>query len=344
MNEFSKSKKNDDFKEETEKLKSEKDKVKEPPQKSEIITSINANTNVLGREQQICICPFCKMKIFTEIEHEVSWIGIVLSVMLLLFFKIYGIICLVILLRFTQNTTHSCPNCLNKIGIYTIFDALSLQDKVFTLQLASFGLVITKKHIFSIILGVIFIILFIAFISSLSFTKQILKESWSDYLTICSGGEKLCNEKFLYKEISWIGYVIRVNFNDNFFSRSRVFFLVKMDENEESDKTDLVIEVTDKIYSKYKIDIMNITRGDEIEFNATVRQTPNYQTRVPIVTLDNIRITGRNININPHVHEEGRYGTKGGNVEKGQKIYNELPNVISQGKKHLQKPKQGDIS
>jgi len=344
MNEFSKSKKNDDLKEETEKLKSETDKVKEPPQKSEIITSINANTNVLGREQQICICPFCKMKIFTEIEHEVSWIGIVLSVMLLLFFKIYGIICLVILLRFTQNTTHSCPNCLNKIGIYTIFDALSLQDKVFTLQLASFGLVITKKHIFSIILGIIFIILFIAFISSISFTKQILKESWSDYLTICSGGEKLCNEKFLYKEISWIGYVIRVNFNDNFFSRSRVFFLVKMDENQESDKTDLVIEVTDKIYSKYKIDIMNITRGDEIEFNATVRQTPNYQTRIPIVTLDNIRITGRNININPHVHEEGRYGTKGGNVEKGQKIYNELPNVISQGKKHLQKPKQGDIS
>ena len=50
--------------------------------------------------------------------------------MLLLFFKIYGIICLVILLRFTQNTTHSCPNCLNKIGVYTVFDALSLQDKV----------------------------------------------------------------------------------------------------------------------------------------------------------------------------------------------------------------------
>ena len=343
MNENSKSKKNDDFNEETEKLKSDSSKNKDSRPKSEIITSISTNNNILGREQQICVCPFCHMKIFTEIEHEVSWIGIILGVMLLLFFKIYGIIVLVVLLRLTQNTTHSCPNCLNKIGIYTIFDALSLQDKVFTIQLASFGLVITKKHIFSLVIGLIFILLFIFFISSISFSKKILKETWSDYLQICSGGPALCNAKFLYQEISWIGYVIRVNFNDNFFSRTRVFFLVKMDENVESDKTDLVIEVTDQIYNKYKIDIMNITRGDELRFNATIRQTPNYQTKVPIVTLDNIKLTGRNININPHVHEEGRYGTKGGNVEIGQKIYNELPNVVSQGKKHLQKHNENNI-
>ena len=339
MNEKSKSKKNDDF-EETEKLKQENNKNKESSQKSEIITSIDTNNTIFGRDQQICVCPFCKMKIYTEVEHEISWMGIIFSIILLLIFKIYGIICLVILLRFTQNTTHSCPNCLNKIGIYTVFDVLSLQDKVFTIQLGSFGLIITKKHIFNLITGIIIIILFISFISSISFTKKILKETWADYLSICSGGGSLCNTKFLYQEISWSGYVIRVNFNDNFFSRSRVFFLVKMDENVESDNTDLVIEVTDKIYSKYKIDILNITRGDEIEFNATVRQTPNYQTSIPIVTLDNIRLTGKNININPHVHEDGRYGTKGGNVQKGQKIYNELPNVVSQGKKNLQKSKK----
>ena len=110
-----------------------------------------------------------------------------------------------------------------------------------------------------------------------------------------------------------------------------------MDENTESDKTDLVIEVTDRVYNKYKIDILNITRGDEIQFNATVKQTPNYQTKVPIVSLDEMKITGRNININPHVHEEGRYGTQGGRIDKGEKVYNELPNVVSQGKKNLQK-------
>ena len=116
MNEKSKSKKNDDF-EETEKLKQENNKNKESSQKSEIITSIDTNNTIFGRDQQICVCPFCKMKIYTEVEHEISWMGIIFSIILLLIFKIYGIICLVILLRFTKNTTHSCPNCLNKIGI-----------------------------------------------------------------------------------------------------------------------------------------------------------------------------------------------------------------------------------
>ena len=330
-------KKSDDYKEETDKLKSEASKNKESSQKSEIITSIETNNIIFGRDQQICVCPFCHMKIFTEIEHEISWLGIVLVIMMILFFKIIGIILSVLVIRFTQNTTHSCPNCLNRIGVYTVFDALSLQDKVFSLKFSSFGIVITKKHLFSIVLGLIFIILFITLVSTVSFTKQILKESWSDYVKICAQGETLCNAKFLYQEISWLGYVIRVNFNDNFFSRNRVYFLIKMDENAESDKTDLIIEVTDRVYNKYKIDILNITRGDEIEFNATVKQNPNYQTRVPIVTLDEMKITGRSIYINPHVHEDGRYGTQGGRIDEGQKVYNELPNVVSKGKKNLQK-------
>jgi hypothetical protein len=330
-------KKSDDYKEETDKLKSEASKNKESSQKSEIITSIETNNIIFGRDQQICACPLCHMKIFTEIEHEISWLGIVLCILMIIFFKIIGIILSVVVIRFTQNTTHSCPNCLNRIGVYTVFDALSLQDKVFSIKFSSFGIVITKKHLFSIVLGLIFIILFITLISNVSFTKQILKESWSDYVKICAQGETLCNTKFLYQEISWLGYVIRVNFNDNFFSRNRVYFLIKMDENAESDKTDLIIEVTDRVYNKYKIDILNITRGDEIEFNATVRQNPNYQTRVPIVTLDEMKITGRSIYINPHVHEDGRYGTQGGRIDEGQKVYNELPNVVSKGKKNLQK-------
>lgn len=336
MKEKSESKKNDDYKEETEKLKSETIPNRESQKKSEIMTSININDIIYGREQQICVCPFCKEKIITDIEHEASWIGIVLSVLFLIIFKIYGIIFIVVAIRFTQNTTHFCPRCLNKIGIYTIFDALSLQDKVFTFKFSSFGLVITKKHIFSIILGFICIIVFISFISTITFSKQIMKETWADYLSICSGGESICKTKFLYQEISWSGNVIRVNFNENFFSRTRAFFLVKMDQNINNDKTDLVIEVTDSVYNKYKIDIMNITRGDEIEFNATVRQTPNYQYKVPVLTLETIRLTGRNININPHVHENGRYGTNNmGEIPEGQKVYHELPNVVSKGKKHL---------
>ena len=242
----------------------------------------------------------------------------------------YGIIFLVIIIKLTQNTIHTCPNCLNKVGVYTIFDALSLQDKVFTIQFSHFGMIITKKHLFGMLSFFIFGIIFYFILSSISFTKAILKESWNDFNLICSQGESICSTKFLYQEISWTGFVIRVNFNDNFFSRVRVFFLIKMNEDVNSDKTDLILEVTDKIYNKYKIDIMNITRGDEISFNATVKQIPSKKgNNVGIVVLDEIKLTGRNIHINPHVHEDGRYGTEGNNFEEGKQMYEELPNVVT---------------
>ena len=328
MKEISESKKNDDIikEEENQKLKSDTNSNLESP----IISSIDTNNNIFGKEQQMCICPFCKMRMFTDIDQEVSWIGIVLSILILIFFKMYGIIFLVIIIKLTQNTIHTCPNCLNKVGVYTIFDALSLQDKVFTIQFSHFGMIITKKHLFGMLSFFIFGIIFYFILSSISLTKAILKESWNDFNLICSQGESICSTKFLYQEISWTGFVIRVNFNDNFFSRVRVFFLVKMNEDVNSDKTDLILEVTDKIYNKYKIDIMNITRGDEISFNATVKQIPSAKgNNVGIVVLDEIKLTGRNIHINPHVHEDGRYGTKGGNFEEGKQMYEELPNVVT---------------
>ena len=336
MKEISESKKDDDLKDkedEKQKLKPESN-PKNANSNSSIITSTNTNINIFGKEQQMCVCPFCHMKMFTDIEHEMSWIGIVLCILTLLFFKLYGIIFLILIIKFTQNTTHSCPNCLNKVGVYTVFDALSLQDKVFTVQLSHFGIIVTKKHLFGLLTFVIFGFIFYSIISSISFTKKVLKESWGEFNEICLKSEKECSIKFLYQEISWTGFVIRVNFNDNFFSRVRVFFLVKMNENENSDRTDLVLEVTDRIYNKYKIDIMNITRGDEIAFNATIKQTPSiYGNKITMAVLDKIQLTGKNIQINPHVHESGRYGTKGSQIEEGKQMYNDVPNVITTGKK-----------
>ena len=43
----------------------------------------------------MCVCPFCKIKVFTDIDHVVQWIGLVLSISFLIFCKIYGIILII---------------------------------------------------------------------------------------------------------------------------------------------------------------------------------------------------------------------------------------------------------
>ena len=79
MDEKSKLKKNDDF-DETEKLKSDTNKNKESPKKSEIITSIDTNNTIFGRDQQICVCPFCHMKNYsTKISRDLMAYNLVME-------------------------------------------------------------------------------------------------------------------------------------------------------------------------------------------------------------------------------------------------------------------------
>ena len=57
---------------------------------------------------------------------------------------------------------------------------------------------------------------------------------------------------------------------------------MKMDKNNDQDYTDMVLDVTDAIYKKYKIDIMDLRRGDEIAFNCTLRTVISQESNKPI--------------------------------------------------------------
>lgn len=335
MKEIESLKKDDDYKakkkeEDEKKKKDKKDSLKN------IITSEEGKINEFGREQQMTICQFCHNKIYTNVEQEVSWFGIFLCIFLLILLKFYSIILIVLLIPLTQSTIHTCPNCLNRIGVHTFYDSLSLKDKIFSFQFLSFGIIITKKQLLGLFIFIFFLIVLYVIMASLSFQKQILKESWDDFQKICSGDESKCNMIFRYQDISWKGYVIRVNFNENFFSRNRAIFLMKMDPTIQ-EGTEMVLEVTDTIYNKYKIDIMKISRGDQILFNATITNTVS-PVRAEVYFL---QLLGNKIHIEPHIHKSGRYTTGEGEVSKGKQLYYELPNVISNENKLIKQNETG---
>ena len=104
----------------------------------------------------MAVCQYCQSRIFTNIEQQTSWFGILLSLILFFTFKLYSLLLILLVIPLTQSTIHTCPNCLNRIGIRTFYDTLSLSDKVFTFQLFSIGVIITKKQL----LGIFFFVLF----------------------------------------------------------------------------------------------------------------------------------------------------------------------------------------
>lgn len=116
-------------------------------------------------------CPYCSKRIVTEVEHESTWIGIMLSILLFLIFKIFSFPLIMILIPLTQKTNHKCTNCLNNVGSRTFYDMLSLTDKIFTVNIGNFALIFTRKTLFGAFLFSLFSIIIYFYIANADFSR-----------------------------------------------------------------------------------------------------------------------------------------------------------------------------
>lgn len=280
----------------------------------------------------LTVCQFCQCKIFTNIEKQTTWVGIALSILLFIIFRIYSIFLIILLIPLTQSTIHTCPNCLNKIGVRSFYDTLSLTDRVFTFQLFSFGIIITKKQLLGTFFGLFFIIVFYVFFTSIELTPKFLDDTWEQFHSLCNRGSlsnkeiaTKCREKYTYQDISWKGYAIRIDFDERFFSRYRAQILTKMIPNNANEVPDVFLQFTEYNYEKYKTQIVNTTRGDLIQFNATIRNVGDEQ-RIPLLEVNAFKKLNEKIYIAPHVHNSGRY-------QVNEEMIRNIPGEISEEEK-----------
>lgn len=252
----------------------------------------------------LTVCQYCQCRIYSCVENESSWAGVFLSILFLLVFNIYGLFLIILLIPLTQTTIHTCPNCLNKIGVRSFYDTISLGDKIFTFQLLGLGIIITKKQILAVFIFLLTVLTVFIFLNSFNFEPQFLDAYWKDYQNDCITQNKYEDScyKYLYKDVSWNGYALRVDFDSNFFSRFQTTILVKMNEKNDS-KPDLTLKLTYDYYDKYKKDILNTTRGSLIHFNGTIIKTGNY----PFIEVFNYKLGNTKIDLMPHIYKTGRY-------------------------------------
>lgn len=297
------------------------------------IFSTSTQPNIFGREQQMTICPFCKKKILTNVEQKFSYFSILISIILLIIFRFFSIILIIIVIPLTLNTIHFCPNCLNRVGLHTFYDTISLKDKIFTFQFLGLGIIITKKYLLGIFLFILSLIIFLFFLSKINIEPKILNENWNEFYAMCQAEPNRCRNYFLYQDVNWTGNVIKISYNENFFSRYRAFFIMKMDRSNKNDFSELMLDVTDKIYNKNKISIMELRRGDEIEFNCTIMIMPFDKSKKIRGNLINFKKTGKKIEIITKFNKLGRYATEENKEIEGKKLYKELPDIVSNEKK-----------
>jgi len=105
-----------------------------------------------------------------------------------------------------------------------------------------------------------------------------------------------------------------------------VSLLVKMESNPE-EEPDLHLKFDSNYYHYFKHQILNFTRGDYVQFNATFIFEGNHHSP-PILEGFGVNRLSDHIYINPHIHSTGRYGVGHGQVNKDNALFQELPNVV----------------
>ena len=324
------------------------------------------------REPIIVDCKYCKSKILTDVDHETTYTGIIISIILLLLLNIFAIPLILILIPLTKNSNHRCPSCLNKIGECNFYDRISLSDKVISLTLGSFAIVISKKHLLGIFTFILLLTIFILEFKSIDTSRLgFIDESFDDFYKTCNP-EKYSNRRthtetslfcssYRYSKVQWDGYVVRVDYDNSFFAKYRISILVKMRVEDKSQDGDLYLKITDRQYNQLKDVIYEINRGIRVEFNATIISEGNersvpildafgleiFQDDLETISKDQTDIKENKINIDAHIHHEGRYSLdnqqlthKDHIIHSNENLYDNMNDFITEGEVNLEDDKE----
>ena len=90
-------------------------------------------------------CPFCDAVSNSIVEYRPSLLGYLLTVLAILIFGILSMVLLPILVSLTKQSIHRCAKCLNEVKTNTYFGFSSMDDKVMTFSVGTFGVILTRK-------------------------------------------------------------------------------------------------------------------------------------------------------------------------------------------------------
>lgn len=144
--------------------------------------------------------------------------------------------------------------------------------------------------------------------------------TWDKYLSVCGyeafkhdprEAKRSFNQKFFRKGVSWDGYVVRINFNeDNPMSLSyhSASMLVKMDHDDRTGVhgPDLGISISEEMLTRISDELGGLHRGDHIRFNATM-QSMGDVSHLHHLHLHGLEKLSGHRDVEAHAYSNGRY-------------------------------------
>eukprot|EP01054_Gregarina_sp_Poly1_P003757 Gregarina_sp_Poly_1__3756@NODE_2112_length_2667_cov_91_117692_g1362_i0_p2_GENE_NODE_2112_length_2667_cov_91_117692_g1362_i0NODE_2112_length_2667_cov_91_117692_g1362_i0_p2_ORF_typecomplete_len273_score13_00zfLITAFlike/PF10601_9/4_3e11zfLITAFlike/PF10601_9/1_7e04tRNA_antilike/PF12869_7/0_17_NODE_2112_length_2667_cov_91_117692_g1362_i084902 len=228
-----------------------------------------------------CVCPWCARSIVTHVEHQSTWMSLVLFLVLFLLLHVFAFCLYPFLSGFTQQIIHTCPRCSGELHRCKRFEFPTISHQIITLRCGNCAVIISRKYA----LGALCCVLLVCGASTLRWYVKTfglpdveegppISASWQDYVRDCGTRSSLGNplhaqakfqQDYFGKTIAWEGRLLEVK--EGYFRKN--FLLIIMDPHQYNSVTvaDLAM-----VYNGIKYDhvVAELEVGDKLAFNATL--------------------------------------------------------------------------
>lgn len=133
-------------------------------------------------------CPFCDTKGDSLVDYKTNILGYLLALILLLGLGWLSFCVLPMVLSLTKSAVHRCSKCLNVVKNNSFLGFNSMEDKVISFNLGTFGVALSRKYLLYIVLTfVCAIILYLIMTSGFNtvYSVPISGVTWLEYIKDC---------------------------------------------------------------------------------------------------------------------------------------------------------------
>lgn len=278
---------------------------------------------VLFEEQSMEIkCPYCETKALSIVEYKNNILGYLISLILLFALGWLSFCILPLVLSLTKNAVHRCSKCLNEVKNNSYLGFNSMEDKVISFNIGSFGIILSRKYLLYIFLSITcVIVLFLLLSAGVNMNEEntISDISWADYRDDCGFMSftkeprktiRKFDRQYAGRGVNWDGYIVQVNALSedslaHFHHASSLLVKMVPDDKSEDDAS-LALTLSERMTEKYKEELLQLNVGDHINFNATIvgLGDRNHLHHLHTFGLEKVEGTAH---VNLHVHYNGRY-------------------------------------
>ena len=129
-------------------------------------------------------CPFCNTNAYSIVEYKSNILGYLVSLILLFALGWLSFWILPLVLSLTKSAVHRCSKCLNEVKNNSLLGFNSMEDKVISFNIGSFGVILSRKYLLYIVLSLTWLIVLIMLLTSgvnMNETRPITNYTWVEY-------------------------------------------------------------------------------------------------------------------------------------------------------------------